>query len=81
MNLVERWFMKTPEGEIIDGPYKNKKEFDRELALYIKTYKYVPVVKKELVDADKFTRTEQYGTGGYETGYGRRGRSRALRAS
>ena len=36
--------METPEGEIIDGPYKNKKEFDRALALYIKQYKYSPVV-------------------------------------
>jgi hypothetical protein len=59
MKLVKRWFMKTPEGEILDGPYKNTGELDRAVKLYIKTYKYHPVVSEEDMDADSFAQPEQ----------------------
>jgi hypothetical protein len=60
--------METPEGEIIDGPYSKKKEFDRVLALYIKQYKYTPVAVEREVDADTFIQSERYDERGYQTG-------------
>ena len=60
--------MKTVEGEIIDGPYENKKEFDKALELYIKWYKYSPVVSMEWVDAKGFTQPEDYDECGFQTG-------------
>ena len=79
MNLVKRWFMETAEGEVIDGPYKNEKEFDREFALYIKRYKYTPLKVERMLDADEFTPLENYDSGGLQTGRGRHGKSRASR--
>lgn len=65
---VKRWFMCTTEGDIIDGPYKDKAEFDRVLALHIKLYKYTPVVKEEMIDSSTFTKSESYDVHGYHTG-------------
>jgi hypothetical protein len=82
MKLVKRWFMETPEGEIIDGPYRDRKEFYRAHDLYIKQYKYHPVVVVRLMDPSTFTQTELYDASGYQTGRkGGRGTHRAHHAA
>lgn len=49
MTLVKRWFLETEEGEILDGPFKNEASCDRELAVHVRLYKYVPIkIEREM---------------------------------
>lgn len=68
MNMVKRWFMETPEGDILDGPYKDKKEFEKVFARYVKRYKYTPLKVCRDMDADQFIQPESYDDHGYQTG-------------
>ena len=78
MAIVKRWFMKTREGEIIDGPYrvetqKEEVEFRRAVALYTKTYRYVPVLVEEEMDSDEFISPGERDSIGMPTGKHTRG--------
>jgi hypothetical protein len=49
VNLL-RWFLKTPDGDVIDGPFKTFLEAVKEKKLHEKTYKYKPVLVKETIN-------------------------------
>jgi hypothetical protein len=48
--LVKRWFLKIANGEVADGPFREKKEAQKEAVLYFKHYHVVPDIALEGVD-------------------------------
>ncbi len=54
--IVKRWFLKTVEGDILDGPFKSKERATRERALHRKRYKYNAVIATEKLDIAKETK-------------------------
>ena len=61
MKLVKRWFTKTTEGELLDGPFKTRKIAESEAKAYQKKYKYDPVIAEEEVDLEIKTVDPEYG--------------------
>ena len=57
MPVVKRWFMETPDGDVVDGPFKKRPQLDAAFALYVKQYKYTPIVVEREIDVN--ARTER----------------------
>ncbi len=55
MTIVKRWFLETPEGDVIDGPFKKPEEAQKALDRHVKWYKYTPLLKEREMDSDTFT--------------------------
>ena len=71
MAIVKRWFMKTEDGAVIDGPYSDHKEFMAVVRQHIKWYKFTPVISEEEVDDIQFMQIKSFDAAGYNTGKGR----------
>lgn len=68
MRLVKRWFMETPEGDLLDGPFQTEQAMEQEFDRYVKTYKYVPVKVCRELDADQFIQPQAVADNGLPTG-------------
>jgi hypothetical protein len=44
---IYRWYIKTTEDEILDGPFQTSEQADRARIKHFKTYKYDPVIGRE----------------------------------
>ena len=50
---VTRWFLKTNQNEIIDGPFRTKKQAEKERDRHDKLYHYRPKLESEEILLNK----------------------------
>ena len=58
MSPVTRYFTETETGEEVDGPFKSLKLANAAAELHFRKYKYRPLVKDRVMDADTFMKTK-----------------------
>ena len=58
MPEIYRWYIKTTEDEILDGPFDTSSKADKAKVKHFKTYKYDPVTTKEKFEKSRRRRAK-----------------------